>query len=371
MKQFRHFLSIGAYLISLVILAGCVAPVAPSATLAATPAVTEAVSSTVAAETGTVSSTVTTEPCKAGFRLFTHELLASEPVCIPIAPQRVVALDIASVELTLLLGKPPVVTGQWMLEELPLLLPQYADVLAKVEGVGYPAELEKVTLAKPDLILAPDDTIDVKLASAIAPVIVPKQVIYDDWKLGMEFWSAVLHVPDFYTEMEANYRTRVAELQTALGQPDQLKVSVISVSTYGVSLWLPDSPPGSILADVGLARPEAQSLVGDAAVARYGARQYIELSEEKLNLADGDAIFYFTYAATDAAIAEKESAFIKTFEQKPLWKVLSAVKAGKAFFVPGYWWRSQSYLLANRVVDDLFAHLTNTTAKTPVLAGLR
>jgi|GEM_PF-148317 len=303
--------------------------------------------------------------CAEGFRPFDHELLASEPLCLPIAPQRIVALDIASLELALLIGQPPVVTSDWMLQEMPLLLPQYADTLAGIEAVGYPAELEKILLLKPDIILAPEDTIDVEQARAIAPLVVPEQVIYDDWKLGMQFWSEVLNVPDFYAQMEANYNARVAELQAALGQPDELEVSVISASTYGLYLWMPDSPPGAILADVGLARPEAQSLVGEDAIARYGEKQYIEISEERLDLADGDALFYFTYASTDPKIAGEESAFIKTFEQKPLWQTLNAVKAKKAFFVPGYWWRSQSYLLANKVIDDLFTYLTDTEATTP------
>ncbi|GAB4177066.1 MAG: iron-siderophore ABC transporter substrate-binding protein [Roseiflexaceae bacterium] len=307
--------------------------------------------------------------CPEGFRFFDHELLESEPGCIPNNLQRIVALDIASVEVVLLSQKELLGTGQWMLEELPLLIPAYAETLARAEGLGYPAELEKVTLLKPDIILAPSDTIDVGLASDIAPTIVPKAVIYSDWKLGMQFWSAVLNVPDLYAQMEANYAERVAELQQALGDPSALKVSVISTSTYGVSLWMPDTSPGAILRDVGLARPESQSLVGEAAMARYNAEQYIPVSEERLDLVDGDAIFYFTYAATDPEVASKESAHIAAFEQKPLWQSLSAVKANKAFFVAGHWWRSQSYLLANKVIDDLFIHLAGRSATTPVTVG--
>jgi iron complex transport system substrate-binding protein len=271
-------------------------------------------------------------------------------------------------EMVLLTGGTPAGTAEWILQELPLLLPQFADRLATLEGVGYPADLEQVASLQPDLILAAEDTIDVELAGSIAPVVVPSQAIYEDWKLGMQFFSEVLNAPEVYAEMEANYNTRVAELQAALGEAGALEVSVISASTYGISLWMPDSPPGAILTDVGLSRPESQSLLGDAAMARYGEKQYIAISEERLDLADGDAIFYFTYAATDAAIAAEEDAFIKGFQQKPIWQNLGAVKAGRAFFVPGYWWRSQTYLLANLVIDDLFAHLTDTGATTPVLA---
>ncbi len=145
--------------------------------------------------------------CEAGFRLFDHKLLMTEPLCIPNDPKRVVALDMASLEVMLLTGQKPVTTADWMLDELPILLPQYADTLATFDEVGYPADLEKVAALKPDLIMAPEDTMDVKLASAIAPVVVPDPIIYEDWRLGMQFWSEVLNVPDLYAEMEANYNT--------------------------------------------------------------------------------------------------------------------------------------------------------------------
>ncbi len=305
--------------------------------------------------------------CEAGYRLFDHELLVTDPVCIPVDPQRVLPLDMTALELMLLIGKTPLGTAQWILDELPILLPEYAEAMAPLPGFGYPADLEQVAALQPDLILAPADTLDVELATQIAPVIVPDQSIYEDWKLGMAFWCAVMNMPDFYDQLAATYDQRVAELQAALGDPSALEVSVISASTYGIWLWMPDSSAGHVLADVGLSRPEAQSLVGEASIARYDAKQYVEISEERLDLVDGDAIFYFTYAAVDPDVAAEESTFLKRFNEKPLWQALGAVKAGNAFFVGGHWWRSQTYLLANKVIDDLFTHLTDTTATIPAL----
>lgn len=336
---------------------------------------TDGVASTTFPTAANVQPTTTASldsACPEGQRLFDHALLATEPTCIPAAPERIIALDMASVELVLLTNKKLLATGNWILSELPLLVPAFAEPLATVEDVGFPANLEKVLLLKPDLILAVGgtdvgETIDVEQAQQIAPVVIADPVIYNDWKLGMQFWSAVLNIPDAYAAMEANYRTRVGELQAALGDSRGREVSVIATSTYGVSLWMPDTPPGAILSDVGLGRPEAQSLVGEAAQERYQAKQYVSISDERLDLADGDAIFFFTYASTDPATTEKESAYITAFTQKPIWQSLDAVKAGQAFLVPGYWWRSQTYLLANKVLDDLFTHLTDTQATTPVL----
>lgn len=310
--------------------------------------------------------------CQEGQRLFDHALLASEPVCIPAEPQRIIALDMASVELTLLTDKTLLATSDWILSELPLLHPPFGAALATVEDVGYPANLEKVLALKPDLILAvggtsAGDSIDAEQAQQIAPLVFADPAIYNDWKLGMEFWSAVLNVPEVYSAMEANYQARAGELRSALGDAITSEISVISTSTYGISLWMPDTPPGAILADVGLARPEAQSLVGEAATERYQASQYVPISTERLDLADGDAIFYFTYASRDPEVAGNERESMSAFEQQPVWQSLSAVKAGQAFRVPEYWWRSQTYLLANKVIDDLFTHLTDTDATTPIL----
>lgn len=318
--------------------------------------------------------------CEAGFRLFDHELLEAEPVCIPENPERVLALDMASVETALLTGKNLVGSSGWLLSEFPVLEPRFADRLAGVTDVGFPADLEAVLLLEPDVILAVGgtsvgDTVDVAGAGDIAPVVVADPEIYNDWKLGMAFWSDVLGTPEVYAEMVQNYDARVSELQDALAQaaeqpgaqPEDLEVSVVAASTYGISLWLPDTPPGSVLADVGLARPPAQSLVGDAAVARFGAAQYVPVSDERLDLAGGDALFYFTYAAADAATARAEADFIGELEQNPLWRSLGAVQNEQAFFVGGHWWRAQTYLLANRVLDDLFTHLTGAEAATPVL----
>lgn len=306
--------------------------------------------------------------CEDGFRLFDHELMINDPVCIPVAPARVLPLDIAALEVLLITGQTPVGTGEWILGELPLLLPEYADVLEPLEGVGWPADLEQVARFQPDLILAPEGSVDLELVAEVAPVVIPDPAIWETWQQGMAFWIAVLNQEELYEEMEANYAQRVAELQSALGEPEEKEISVISTSTAGIWLWMPDSATGAILTDVGLSRPEGQSLVGDEALAVYDEKQWVEISEERIDLVDGDAIFYFTFAATDPESAADESAFIETLTEKPLWQSLEAVQAGNDYYVLGHWWRAQTYLMANKVIDDLFIHLTDTEATTPVLS---
>lgn len=314
----------------------------------------------------------TAQTCEDGFRLFDHELLITEPVCIPENPERILALDMASVEMTLLTGKNLVGTANWILSELPILAPHFADVLAEVEDVGYPANLETTLLLEPDLILAvatsvAGDTIDASAAGEIAPLVVVDPAVYDDWQLGMSVWAEVLGAQDLYARMLENYDARIAELKDVLGDVSKATVSVVPVATGSVYMWMPDTAPGKIISDVGFARPEPQTLTGEAAKARYGSVQYIQVSEERYDLLDADAIFYFTYAATDPETADDEAGNVKTLEQNPLWQSLGAVQNDRAYFVGGYWWRAQTYLLANKVLDDLFTDLAGTEAQTPVL----
>lgn len=312
------------------------------------------------------------QTCEDGFRLFDHDLLITDPVCIPENPERVLALDMASVEMTLLMGKNLVGTANWILSELPILEPRFAATLADTEDVGYPANLETTLLLEPDLILAVDtsvagDTIDASAAGEIAPVVLVDPAVYDDWQLGMSFWAEVLGADELYAQMLQNYDARIAELKNVLGDVSETTVSLVPVATGNVYMWMPDTAPGKIIGDVGFSRPEPQTLTGEAAQARYGSAQYIQVSQERYDLLDADAIFYFTYAATDTETAAGEAGNVRALEQNPLWQSLSAVQAENAYFVPGYWWRAQTYLLATKVIDDLFIHLASTEAQTPAL----
>jgi iron complex transport system substrate-binding protein len=315
---------------------------------------------------GRSNAQVTT--CEADFRLFDHEYLVSDPVCIPENPQRILALDTASVELLLFTDKQVVGSSKWLMDEFAVILPELAGKLEGVTDVGYPANLETVVALKPDLILGFEDTMDVEAAAQIAPVVVPSSDLNNDWEKATAFWSEVLGVQDLYAEMKANYDTRVTELRAALGERGlETKVSVIGASSYGVYLWLENTAPGYILQDIGLARPASQALSGEAAIAEYGEDLWIPVSDERLDLADGDAIFVFSYAAIDPEILETETAFTEGFKKNPIFLSLEASKNNRAFFVGGHWWRSQTYLLANKVLDDLFLHLAGSSATTPVL----
>lgn len=312
--------------------------------------------------------------CKPGFRLFDHQYLATDPVCIPENPQRILALDMASLEFLLYTDRTIVGTSEWIRDEMTAMLPELADELKDIPVVGYPASLETVLELKPDLILAyanstgsevKIETIDYEQGSAIAPIVATIFSV-DDWEKTTEFWSEVLNEQPIFDRMQKTYHARVDELKAALSfDPAKTTFSLVTANTYGFSIWLEDSPQGRIVNDVGFIRPESQAVAGEEAIKRYTTRMYADISDERIDLGDGDVIFMFDYATTDAELQAKEDAAMLAYLEKPLWLQLKGVKAGRAYIVGTHWFRAGTYLLANKCLDDLFAKLTDTTSITP------
>lgn len=313
------------------------------------------------------------DDCKDDERLFEHELLVTEPLCIPKNPQRIVALDIGAVEIIMFSNRKLIGTSSWLLRELPVLYPEYKDSIPNIEDIGFPANLEKLLLLKPDIILAVGGadgisrSIDPVAAQKIAPTVVANTLIYEDWKLGGEFWASVLQEKPLFEHLLANYRQRVAEVQDMLGDNISQSVSIMSNSSYGKYLWLKDTPPAAIVSDVGLRRPPAQDYDKNSGKDVYKNPRYPMISEERLDLAEADAVFVFGYATSDKKIQKKEERTLEKLKSNPIWKTLKVVRNNKAFYVGGHWWRCSSYTLANRVLDDIGKYLGGKLPATPAI----
>ncbi len=306
--------------------------------------------------------------CQPGFHRFSHKLLATAPVCIPDNAKRIVALDNSAVELLLYTDKQIVGTfDTYTKDELSAALPPLAPKLAPITGIGWPANLELILSLKPDLIAAyNNETMPYDQLSKIAPtVIFNADIAQGGWEEDTEFWSEVFGVQDIYQQMLATYNARVAELQQDLG-PDRAntKVSLVLASSYFNMIFTLDNPTSKIIADVGLGRPASQALASDASLAAYQNKTYAYLSDETLNLADGDDIFVFTFPVLGDAVTASNQ-YLQDFESKPLWQSLNAVKSGHVYNASYAWTRGNTYLLANAVLDDLFKYLAHTTSKIP------
>ena len=306
--------------------------------------------------------------CEAGFRLFDNEYLATDPVCIPENPERFIALDMASLELLLYLGKNVVGSTTWVLDQYQTTLPEMADRVAGIEDLGFPVNLEKALALQPDIILsynALEDFLSYENGSQIAPTVITSLVI-DDWERSTAFWADVLNAQPTFEEMKANYDTRIAELKAALPfDPAEKEVSLVTANQYGASIWMLDTPQSKILTDIGFSRPESQRYDGPAAIERYGTRQTTPISAETLDLADGDIIYLYSYSTLDPEVIATENQAMVDFRANPIWQQLKGVKAGQDYVVGSQWFRAGTFLMSSAVIDDLFATLTDTQSSLP------
>lgn len=308
--------------------------------------------------------------CEEGFWLFDHERLATDPVCIPENPQRIISLDMPGTEYLLLNDIPIVGVFGYAADEIAAITPGLADDLADIPTFDWPPNLELATELNPDLIIAfKDSSLFYSGMEEIAPLVVYDAAYATDWKSSTEFWSEVFQQEDAYDEMLATYEARVAELQEALGEDrGEIEVSAFVPSDSYPMIWLVDSAQGVILQDVGLGRPASQAVTfADGEYVDGGADYgFVAISQEALDLADGDEIFIFTYAVTDPEEAAVLQQGLEDFnENNVLWQTLSGVREGNVHIVGPHWFRAQTYLAANLILDDLFATLTDVEPTIP------
>ena len=87
---------------------------------------------------GTVVLAQDSADCEDGFRLFDHERLATEPVCVPENAQRIISLDMPATEFLLLNDVPIVGVFGYAADEISAITPGFADELADIPTFDWP-----------------------------------------------------------------------------------------------------------------------------------------------------------------------------------------------------------------------------------------
>lgn len=302
--------------------------------------------------------------CADGFWLFEHERLAHGAVCVPDDPQRIVALDMPATEFALLNDVPLIAVYGYVADEISAISPGLAAKMDGLPRLDWAPNLEVVTELNPDLIIAfKDSSLFYEGMEAIAPVVVYDAAFFTDWKSSTAFWAEVFGKTEAFDEMLATYDARVAELAEALGEDrGDIEVSLYYPNVDFPMIFLVDSAQGVILQDVGLGRPAGQAVTFDEGGYTQGGADYgwVQLSAERVDLADGDEIFMFAYPTTDPdQHAVLEESIIDYNDNNPLWQALTANKKDHVHIVGPHWFRAQTYLAANLILDDLFATLTD------------
>lgn len=270
--------------------------------------------------------------------------------CVPLNPERVVALNSSAIDTLLVLEMKPV----GVISNTVDLLGDRTMDITKVGQEGT-VNLETIVKLQPDLIIGSvynDENIYPQL-SQIAPTVLRDGETNGEWQEDLLFNAEVLGKKEEAQQLLAEYEQRLADFQAQMGQRlQEVEISLVRVYPEQISIYLNNSFAGTILEDAGLSRPDFQSQG-----IRGKAPFQIMISREETSLADGDVIFLWTYG-TSAEIKSQAESQLNQLKNDPLWQQLGAVKNGQVYQIPPYW-NVPSLMAANRVVDDLFRYLVN------------
>lgn len=259
-------------------------------------------------------------------------------ICVPLDPQRVVALWPAPFANAIALGIKPIAAAYDTTQDFPEYLQDKVSGIELIGDISTP-NLEKILRLKPDLILGnPHLTNIYEQLSYIAPTYIPpKDFSFEKQLLEL---ANVLGKKELGDRLIKDYFQRIKEIKQTLGSRRyQIQVSVVGTIPPLMYAYGNDSVIGRILRDIGLQRPPSQR--GDFYTLDY-------ISQERLPDIDGDVLFLLNQRGVSQETI-----------QKPLWKQLKAVQQNQVYFV-GYHWHFSDILAVNAILDDLFKYLANT-----------
>lgn len=261
---------------------------------------------------------------------------------VPSQPKRIVILTNEGTEALLALGIKPVGAVQSFTGN-----PWYDHIKADMEGVtavgkeGEP-NLESIAALKPDLIIGNKmrhEKIYEQLKS-IAPTVF-SETLRGQWKENFKLYADTVNKKAEGDKVIADFDKRVDSIRQKLGDKINTKVSMVRFMPGDTRIYYKDTFSGIILDQIGLKRPDSQNKNEFAAT---------KVPRERTPEMDGDIIFYFTYETGNGDATKLE----EQWTNDPLWKNLSAVKAGKAYRVDDTIWNTAGGVkAANLMLDDL------------------
>jgi iron complex transport system substrate-binding protein len=341
------------------LLSACVVPVAPPAE--------STVSSTAAATTETASEEATTEPaeassstvasaaagCEADFRLFDHDLLATDPICIPNNPQRMAFIDGTIADAIAL--DVDTVTRHYYFDALLGDFPTLVDeaTISQMTDIGNTWELnpESLVLARPDLIVTstwwaePNAQIQ-----SIAPTVIFDHDRAASW---VDSFDAVAQLLGRTAEKEAllaGIDERIAKLSEVLGEAAADTTFSVAIIEGPTQLWLFTTKNfGAELAIKAGLSPAPGVMTPEEAIAATGDAYAVSVVLEQLSMIDADHIFLFTNWGDNAQF--------DLLSASPVWQSFVASNPDRIHFLNGEYWVRDHPISAHRVLDDLFRYI--------------
>ena len=280
-------------------------------------------------------------------RMITGKVYA--PVCVPANPQRVAILDpFYNLGMALELELPVAAAPLLGAKDGGLRTDKRAGSIVDLGDFRQPS-LERLIALQPDLIVGNAST-HANLhaaASRIAPTL-----LFDDpdWKAHLRLLARATGRDAAAETLLAAYEERaVAIRERAHG----MRVSVIRIAANGFIAY-PDGPdafgPYAVLREVGVKRTAIETVSDSTPFKR--------LDWEELIALDGDVLLYFALDGADPAHYDRVEAETVA---NPLWQMIPAVRAGRAYRVdPETWWRFNGVGSAHSTLDDIERFILNT-----------
>lgn len=278
--------------------------------------------------------------------------------CIPLHPQRIVAMSQPSLAAMLALNSKPVAAFMGAASEKADYLADKTDGVEMIYIGFQSSNLEQVVLLKPDLIIVGShgglQGIYNQLSQIAPTVVLPWVETRGDWKQHLQDVAGVLGKTKLATQLLDDYHHRIQALKQALsiksaadqkgaGSSKENRQPPIQISYANVSngqiYYGGEDFADRILDELGLLAP------------RSIASGY--LSEETLSEIAGDILFIVTYSENDRSVLEQ-------FQQKPLWSQVKAVQQNQVYLVNANLWRGYNILAAHAVLDEIEKLLINT-----------
>jgi iron complex transport system substrate-binding protein len=297
--------------------------------------------------------------CEAGFRLFDHELLATDPVCVPENPQRIAMMDTIGIELMFVLDTPPAVqigayTDQ-LLMNFPALEEEVTLFFESIPDVGFPSPNPEVILqAQPDLIVIYDFAMQfADQLNAIAPTVFVQLLPGVDLELAFDFHAQLLGLEDEVATLLATYGERTAALGMLIDEPiAEQSIVVARLDAAGLSFFA-TNPAYAVLNDLGWNPSEefSETLANINTEFAFGLRP---VTLEELPLLNGD--YLFVYFVAEGITPDELNTQLDDIMMNPLWLALPVVQNERVFRVPPYW-NFNGIISAHHIIDDLFRYV--------------
>ncbi|NEQ42350.1 MAG: iron-siderophore ABC transporter substrate-binding protein [Leptolyngbya sp. SIOISBB] len=292
--------------------------------------------SSTADESSVTSNTTDTRPVE-------HAMGVTD---VPAVPSQVVVLDTAPLDAAIAMDVIPI--GAWIDETFPAYLGDRTDGMVTLGSAGQP-NLEKIAQLQPDLILGSKvggEAVYSQL-SQIAPTILTEGNGREgNWPEQLKVYGDALGKRDRVNQLLAKYQQQLETVRQQIGTPEDTVVSVVFSYQNHFGFYSHTSFAGSILKDVGFARPTIQTQP-------ISATYLSVVSKEAFQDLDGDVIFLLVNDGEDTLTYEE-------FAQDPLFSQLSAVKNGQVYPVlTEVWTAGRNILAAQQVLQNITDALAN------------